>query len=275
MSESVVRCATRSSVALALAGVITAGTLLHAAVSEAASFVAGDIFGGTGRQGDGSPGLRPAERGGEARGDEVVIRPAIRGAARVIDGDTIEIEGRRIRLEGIDAPEASQTCTRRFFLGTWRCGASAAKMLTDMVAGRQVACESHGNDKYGRMLAICFADGQDINARMVRAGLAWAFVKYSSTYVAVEQEARAARRGIFATDNEPAWDYRAHRWAGAEQQAPSGCAIKGNSTRHGHIYHMPWSPWYNRVSIDTARGDRWFCTESEAIAAGWRPAHGS
>lgn len=263
MSESVLRYATRTSVALALTAVVTAGTLGHAAVTHAASFVSGGVLGG-GRSG--------------VTGDDPAGSPravAIRGTARVIDGDTIDISGTRIRLEGIDAPELAQVCARRFFLGSWKCGVAAARALGRLVEGSEVACESRGNDKYGRMIGVCHADGADISARMVRDGHAWAFVKYSASYVEVEREARAARRGIFATENTPAWEFRASHWAGAEGTAPRGCAIKGNSTRHGQIYHMPWSPWYKRVSIDTARGDRWFCSESEAIAAGWRPAHGS
>jgi hypothetical protein len=58
----------------------------------------------------------------------------------------------------------------------------------------------------------------------------------------------------------------------AEQQAPDGCAIKGNITENGHIYHMPWSPWYGRVKVDPAQGERWFCSEAEAKSAGWRSA---
>ena len=61
------------------------------------------------------------------------------------------------------------------------------------------------------------------------------------------------------------------RWAAAEQQAPEGCAIKGNVTKHGSIYHMPWSPWYAQIKIEPDKGKRWFCTEAEALAAGWRP----
>ena len=75
-----------------------------------------------------------------------------------------------------------------------------------------------------------------------------------------------------AVDAEPAWLFREKHWAGAEQAAPKGCAIKGNVTAHGHIYHMPWSPWYGKVKVDAAKGERWFCSESEAMAAGWRPA---
>jgi hypothetical protein len=103
-------------------------------------------------------------------------------------------------------------------------------------------------------------------------GFAWAFVKYSATYVAVEAEAKAARTGIWKSETEPAWTYREKRWANAEQTAPEGCAIKGNVTDKGQIYHLPWSPWYTKVRVEPAKGERWFCSEAEAISAGWRPA---
>jgi endonuclease YncB( thermonuclease family) len=193
------------------------------------------------------------------------------GRATVIDGDTITIDGTRVRLEGIDAPETSQTCGRRW-VGWWNCGAAAAKALQGFTAGRRVDCEKQGHDKYGRVLGVCFVDGRDINGEMVRGGFAWAFVKYSTSYVAGEAEARAQKIGIWQGEAEPAWVYREKRWASAEQSAPDGCAIKGNVTGHGQIYHMPWSPWYGKVRIDAAKGERWFCSEAEAQKAGWRPA---
>jgi endonuclease YncB( thermonuclease family) len=199
------------------------------------------------------------------------VRDGVTGQARVIDGDTLEIDGRHVRLEGIDAPEMGQTCGRRL-IGSWKCGSAAADRLAELVAKRVVNCESRGNDKYGRMLGICSDDGNDINAQMVREGYAWAFVKYSQTYVQQEATARTQRVGIWQGDAEPAWVYREKRWAGAEQAAPQGCAIKGNVTEHGHIYHMPWSPWYGKVKIEATKGERWFCSEAEATAAGWRPA---
>ena len=86
---------------------------------------------------------------------------------------------------------------------------------------------------------------------------------------------RSARptRGHLAGRGDPAWEYRAQHWAKAEPEAPQGCAIKGNVTQHGKIYHMPWSPWYAQIKMDPDRGRRWFCTEAEAVAAGWRPVN--
>lgn len=193
------------------------------------------------------------------------------GRAVVIDGDTVEIGGERIRLEGIDAPEADQTCNGGWF-GTWKCGRAATEQLRWLTGGRRVDCESAGRDKYGRVLGWCSADGRDINAEMVRTGHAWAFVRYSTRYQSVEADARKAKVGIWKGDAEPAWVFRERRWAAAEPRAPEGCAIKGNITANGHIYHMPWSPWYAKVRIEPAKGERWFCSEAEAGKAGFRPA---
>jgi hypothetical protein len=106
---------------------------------------------------------------------------------------------------------------------------------------------------------------------MVREGYAWDFVKYSTSYVQGEAEARALHIGIGQGKAEPAWEFREHRWAGAEVYALKGCAIKGNVTAHGRTYHMPVEPWYGKIRIDEAKGKRCFCSEAEALAAGWRP----
>lgn len=195
----------------------------------------------------------------------------ISGRATVVDGDTLEIGGERVRLEGIDAPEADQTCGGGW-LGTWKCGRAATAALRWMTGGRRVDCESAGRDKYGRVLGWCTADGRDINAEMVRSGHAWAFVKYSTRYQVLEAEARKAKAGIWKGEAEPPWLFRERRWADAETEAPKGCAIKGNVTANGHIYHAPWSPWYAKVRIEPSKGERWFCSEAEAVKAGFRPA---
>lgn len=207
--------------------------------------------------------------------ETAVARPqgAIEGPAVVVDGDTIAIGAVRIRLEGIDAPEAGQQC-RRETGEPWPCGTAATRLLTDLVSGQAVTCRDLGADKYGRMLGHCVAGGRDLNAEMVRRGLAWAFVTYSRAYVEVEAEARTLRIGVWQGDTEPAWVYRATRWGAEATAAPQGCAIKGNVNRNGRLYHMPWGPWYERTRIDEQRGERWFCSEAEAVAAGWRPADG-
>ncbi|MGB4866810.1 MAG: thermonuclease family protein [Hyphomicrobium sp.] len=193
------------------------------------------------------------------------------GPATVVDGDTIDIGGQRIRLEGIDAPETAQTCQRADGR-TWPCGRRASSALAKLIGGQEVVCDSRGSDKYRRRLAVCFAKGQDINAAMVKAGMAWAFVRYSDTYTAEESQARQALAGVWQGPAEAPWEFRHKGWSAAQSSAPNGCAIKGNVSNKGHIYHMPWSPWYRRVTIEADRGERWFCSETEAQAAGWRPA---
>jgi endonuclease YncB( thermonuclease family) len=206
--------------------------------------------------------------------------PHVTGTARAIDGDTITVGIVRVRLEGIDAPELDQTCGRgtlgKWLLGGWSCGKAAASALSRLVDGQTVRCDSRGKDAYGRVLGVCSVHDLDINAHLVREGLAWAFVKYSQRYVAAENEARAAKRGVWQGEAKPAWVWRAERWQGAQAErradGPTQCVIKGNITRSGHIYHMPWDRWYDKTRVETAKGERWFCSEAEALAAGWRPA---
>jgi endonuclease YncB( thermonuclease family) len=212
--------------------------------------------------------LSPARPGATPAG---VAGAGVSGRAVVVDGDTIQLDAVKVRLEGIDAPEAAQTCLTTAGQ-SWPCGTVATRELTRLIGRSEVRCESRGTDKYDRMLGVCFAGGIELNAEMVRRGHAWAFVKYSQAYVPQEAEARRARAGIWQGPAEAAWDYRAARWQAAETTAPEGCAIKGNVTRRERIYHMPWSPWYDKIRMDGDKGKRWFCSEEEAIAAGWRPA---
>lgn len=195
----------------------------------------------------------------------------ITGLGRVVDGDTLDVGPTRVRLEGIDAPELAQTC-RTASGELWDCGKAAASFLRSMVQQRDLACDHSGSDVYRRTLATCFDEGTNINEAMVRAGMAWAFVKYSRAYVADEADARGRKVGVWQGPAEAPWNFRHAEWQVAETAAPSGCAIKGNISARGHIYHMPWSPWYGRVKIDTSHGERWFCSEAEALTAGWRPA---
>ena len=200
----------------------------------------------------------------------------VQGVLRVVDGDTIVLGATRIRLEGIDAPETTQDCNKPDGRA-WKCGDEATRQLVKLIAGRPVVCDDLGLEKYGRTLGRCFAGGTNLNAEMVRAGYAWAFVRYSNAYINQEAEAKAARAGVWQGEAIPAWDFRARSWAVAETNAPSGCTIKGNVTNSGRIYHMPWSPWYEKVRMEdesssNIKGKRWFCSEAEALAAGWRPA---
>lgn len=190
---------------------------------------------------------------------------------RVIDGDTIDLSGVRYRLHGIDAPEAGQSC-KGADGSEWPCGDAATRKMNSLLAGHKVDCIPHEKDLYGRWIASCVADGVDVNREMVATGMAWAFRKYSMDYVSTEDTARAAKIGVWQAPTEAPWDYRSHKWESSTVAAPlSGCPIKGNINRnHERIYHAPWSRDYAKTKIDTRKGERWFCSEAEAMAAGWR-----
>ncbi len=200
-------------------------------------------------------------------------RDAITGLASVRDGDTVEIHGRAIRLFGIDAPEGRQVCRRGD--RDWRCGQAAAQALADHLARRPLTCQPRDTDRYDRPVAVCRVAGEDIGAWLVREGWALAYRRYSTDYVADERAAKAAGRGVWSTTFTPPWDWRAeHRReseAAKANPAPGACSIKGNITRKGaRLYHLPGDRGYAETRIDPARGERWFCSEAAARAAGWR-----
>jgi endonuclease YncB( thermonuclease family) len=194
----------------------------------------------------------------------------ISGTPKIIDGDTLRFGYVSIRMFGIDAAEVGQTC-KAANGKRWRCADAAMDRLGELIA-EGVTCEGNQTDGYGRILATCYRpDRTDINKQLVEEGLAWAFRRYSDTYNDVEDAAKAKGHGIWQAETQTPWDYRAARWEVAEQEAPSGCPIKGNINSHNErIYHPPWSPWYNKTKVDLAKGERWFCSEKEAVEAGWR-----
>lgn len=200
----------------------------------------------------------------------------LRGTAQVVDGDTVKIDGMAIRLHGIDAPETAQQCKDRNGV-EYACGESASRRLRQLASGKIVICTGNQFDAYRRLIGTCLADGVDLNRTMVAEGHAWAFVKYSSDYVATEAEARKEKRGVFAVGNTLPWDFRSGAWRATQQHGAPGadqaCPIKGNVSRNGErIYHMPWQKDYFRVRMDGHAEKRWFCDENEAVGAGWRKA---
>ena len=132
---------------------------------------------------------------------------AIQGRASVIDGDTIEVQGERIRLFGIDAPESAQTCLDQSG-NAYRCGQRAAFALSDKVGARAVSCQPTGKDRYGRIVARCSLAGEDLQAWMVRNGHALAFLRYSKAYRLDEAEAKATKAGIWTGSFVAPWDWR-------------------------------------------------------------------
>lgn len=244
---------------------------------------------------------------------------------RVIDGDSLRVRlagapaGSRgeieVRLHGADAPEYRQAG-----------GREAKAYLRRQLGGRRVMLEVVATDRYDRLVAVvdrdAAGDALNVNAALVSAGHAWANRRYlgevpgADRLCALEAEARAARRGLWARPPDswvPPWlfrrtagpdgaDLRVRSYAGETEadcrraiprprrpappptaaqpesqplvgpdDAEGDCRIKGNiSDRGDRIYHVPGSRHYERTRIDTARGERWFCSVADARAAGFR-----
>jgi len=132
------------------------------------------------------------------------------GVASVIDGDTLEIHGTRIRLFGIDAPESGQLCTRESG-ERWRCGQQAALALSDRIGRATVSCSGLDTDRYGRMVAVCRSRGVDLNGWMVAQGWALAYRRYSMEYVSAENRASQSRRNIWSGSFDMPWEWRSAR----------------------------------------------------------------
>ena len=132
---------------------------------------------------------------------------AIVGKAWVIDGDTVVISGTHIRLDGIDAPETDQICTDANGK-PWACGRIATRELRGFIRGGDLTCDKRATDRYQRMIAVCkLPDGTDVNAWLVRQGwaLATGFIK---TYESEQDEAEAAKRGIWTGSFTQPWKWR-------------------------------------------------------------------
>ncbi len=207
------------------------------------------------------------------------------GRPRVVDGDTLAFGEERVRILDIDAPEMDQSCLDAKGRA-YACGEAATRALEGLAGEAEVRCSGPGRDVYGRMLARCEAGGRDLGAEMVRSGWAVIYRKLTDAYAAEEAAAEAAGAGMWAGRFDMPW---IHRDGGGEvarevarevdvdemleaAKGPGECAIKGNVSGNGRIYHSPGQQHYERTRIDVSDGERWFCSAGEAEAAGWRPA---
>ncbi|TXN81961.1 thermonuclease family protein [Methylobacterium sp. WL8] len=227
-------------------------------------------------------------------GGVAVATEPIVGRASVTDGDTVIIRGTRIRLHGIDAPESAQLC-QDVAGKSYRCGQAAALALSDRIGEAPISCEPRDTDRYGRTVAVCRKGAEDLNAWMVTQGHAVAYRRYSTDYVEAETTAKAVKRGIwagsFTTPSEWRRGERGLSMGFATPGGPDGpipapvsptvppaagsCSIKGNISRKGErVYHVPGSRDYDRTRISVKDGERMFCSEDEAKAAGWRAPRG-
>ncbi|MBI4058727.1 thermonuclease family protein [Candidatus Microgenomates bacterium] len=206
--------------------------------------------------------------------DTSAIASQFVAVTRIIDGDTIEIEGgKKLRYIGMDTPESG------------KCGVEeSTRKNKELVLGKKVRLEKDisETDKYGRLLRYVYVDNLMVNEELIRLGMARVStfppdVKYKDKFLVAEEEAREAGRGLWASDfcqvqgviqesNDPT------ALPAQAGQSPN-CLIKGNISASGDkIYHLLGCKSYDKTMINTESGERWFCTEVEAVAAGWRKA---
>lgn len=139
---------------------------------------------------------------------DTVTTDVVTDKVTAIDGDTLRLDGESIRLSGIDAPEKQQAC---FLRGEyWPCGLNALYALKSRVNGHSISCKVTSSDKYDRILAECFVEGQrqSINQWLVSEGWAVAYRQYSDRYVLFEWKARLFRKGVWRSQFEMPWVWR-------------------------------------------------------------------
>lgn len=202
---------------------------------------------------------------------------------RVIDGDTIEIEGgERVRYIGIDTPETVDP--RK----TVQCfGVESSKKNKEFVEGKMVRMEKDitDRDKYNRLLRYVWLGDTFVNLALVEGGFAHSYsyppdIKYQDQFVMAERQAREAKLGLWnACDSESSATVvsesktQSVQSSISDSKSGSECSIKGNISTSGEkIYHLSGCGSYAKAKIEESRGERWFCSETEAQSAGWRKA---
>lgn len=206
------------------------------------------------------------------RGTSVFADTEVVGRASAVAGDLLTVAGITVRLSGIEAPEREQRCGKDG--NKWRCAEAAQSALLRVISERPpvVRCRLRGSDKAGRPLGNCWIDRVDINSELVRLGYVFAESGMFARYTAQEKEARNAKAGMWNGDTLRPAEFLAKAWEEAKRRAPDGCPIKGQVTSGERVYVLPGTPDYERVRVQTSRGDRWFCSEQDAAAAGFKAA---
>ena len=125
---------------------------------------------------------------------------------KIVDGDTIHLNGEKIRFTGIDTPELKQTCFKDSVKDP--CGVTAKQILIDKIGNNNVECISEGKDQYKRTLAECFVNSRSLSSYLVRSGYAFAYRRYSKKFILDEDYARINKIGMWSMKFDYPWDYR-------------------------------------------------------------------
>lgn len=155
------------------------------------------------------------------------------GLARVVDGDTLWVDGKKFRLFGVDAPESNQMCGSGD--SQWPCGQLATQTMRDLVSGAVVTCQSKGQQSYDRIVASCSTRNHwDLGEAMVNQGYAEAATAFTSIYVSMQNRAKAERLGIWKDDDfQSPYEYRQQSKASSNRlSAIEDVVVNNNGGRH-------------------------------------------
>ncbi len=188
------------------------------------------------------------------------------GTVAIIDGDTLQIGERIVHLAGIDAPELGQRCMIED--KEWRCGLEAALALRKLAAFGTVNCVSE--EEAPAVVGTCQIDGKDLAEVMVGQGYAVALPGAAPNYQSAEAAARDAKLGMWRGDFIPPGDWRQGARLQGETTDTIFCVVKGAIKEDDQrIFYIPSDKEYEEITIDPDRGERMFCSDDEAILAGW------
>lgn len=192
--------------------------------------------------------------------------------ANAFDGDSFTLAGQHIHLAGIEAPELGQLCPRASEREA-QCGLLAGYELRKrlQLESRPLRCWPQGPEKDGGVTATCAAGDDDVALQLLDAGQALALPDAQIDYRLAEEKARAAGLGLWAGGLTPPWDWRKERERTKAPGPDQGCVIAGIIENGGtRRYYGPLDPDYGAKTIRPEKGERWFCSEAAARAAGWR-----
>lgn len=198
----------------------------------------------------------------------VTVSTDISGRAYAMSGDVLRIDRMLVHLNEVEAPGLGQPCHRPNGR-LWNCERAAKSGLARIVRRKTVTCAPVGQGPDGTILATCTAGATDIATELVRAGYVFAIRSFFGSLNDAEDQARAAKRGLWQGEVQRPQEWRDQEWEDAKRDAPDGCPIKGLIRASSKLYTLPWSQGYDRAKVHTNKGERWFCSEDEAKAAGF------
>jgi endonuclease YncB( thermonuclease family) len=200
----------------------------------------------------------------------------VAGRATAVTGGILRVNGELVELKGVEPPSPKHPCIKANGR-RWSCAASATSALNRLIRAEDVTCEIEGRNGDGRAIGTCAVaysgKATDIGAELVRNGHVFAAAGMFAAYASDEATARDGKLGLWQGETVRPQEWRDRTWEEAKRTAPDGCPIKGLVRASERVYAMPWSPEYASAKVREVRGERWFCSEDDARAAGFRLSH--